>query len=770
MAAPPNKSSSSPIPGRANPNARSSEIGNPMRRSFAGNPFSKPSIVPNPKGLNPNTPVNSPSEYPRRNSVSRESVVTLRDNEDKENGKMVKLRSPMGSKGAKNFMSPTISAASKINASPRKKILEERNEPVSDSISFSEFKIASFSPPIADLSDHKQEDKAPAAPPVSEDSKAKSDSLPKKKVSFVEPELVNLEPTFKISPPPPPTPSSIPVIAPLDSDPLASPYDPKTNYLSPRPRFLHYKPNPRVELYLSKTKEGKRLEDGFSDTDTTEEEEEDETQSESLLKETEDDVSSGEEVRAEEKQGEEKEEEEEEELVVSEPSPIDAVISDEAVEAKRESKPWSVWRSKLTALLIILSIACVSISVANSPVTDHSAFNGAPAFLKQYDQFEVLEFAKASFDGITQRFRVWYANSVSSLSELISNLRGAHKVGPLNYFNLSALVEDDVPFDGYEMNVLVPTRENGQFHIGAAYVIMEDEALLVDAEYVEEVHQEDDEASSEVEEMPEACISPDPEEVSQEGNELPGDFEDNPIPISQTDEAAQPEVLEAGISQYEVDMSSGAETEAANEDLFISEAPEVDASSEGTQSSEVDVAVDGSTENSFTKVNMLGIALFVLALIACTGFVFVRKGNNNSTLNDSDVIKSERLVTKKLDSSPTLSKHGNTFEVQPYSWDCSGESCPSEMSSYHNTSSYNNNTKGLNSLNETWSYERKAKKNQRRESMASSMDSSIGSPSYGSFTTYENIPTKYGRGDEEVITPVRRAPADSEAMSRLRDD
>ncbi|XP_024027786.1 uncharacterized protein LOC112093484 [Morus notabilis] len=208
-------------------------------------------------------------------------------------------------------------------------------------------------------------------------------------------------------------------------------------------------------------------------------------------------------------------------------------------------------------------------------------------------------------------------------------------------------------------------------------------------------------------------------------------------------------------------MSSGAEMEAANEDLFIFEAPEVDALSEGTQSSEVDVAVDGSTENSFTKVNMLGIALFVLALIACTGFVFVRKGNNNSTLNDSDVIKSERLVTKKLDSSPTLSKHGNTFEVQPYSWDCSGESCPSEMSSYQNTSSYNNNTKGLNSLNEAWSYERKAKKNQRRESMASSMESSMGSPSYGSFTTYENIPTKYGRGDEEIITPVRRS-------SRLR--
>ena len=48
----------------------------------------------------------------------------------------MKVRSPAITKGSKNFMTPTISAASKINSSPRKKVLVERNEPVRTSISF----------------------------------------------------------------------------------------------------------------------------------------------------------------------------------------------------------------------------------------------------------------------------------------------------------------------------------------------------------------------------------------------------------------------------------------------------------------------------------------------------------------------------------------------------------------------------------------------------------------------------------------------------------
>ena len=62
MALPSNKASASTImSGRPNSSARNSETSNPIRRSFSGNPFTKPSVVTNPRGFNPNTPANSPS-------------------------------------------------------------------------------------------------------------------------------------------------------------------------------------------------------------------------------------------------------------------------------------------------------------------------------------------------------------------------------------------------------------------------------------------------------------------------------------------------------------------------------------------------------------------------------------------------------------------------------------------------------------------------------------------------------------------------------------
>ncbi|KAJ6951071.1 hypothetical protein NC651_004664 [Populus alba x Populus x berolinensis] len=104
MAASKKLDSRSPIPSRpTNPNSRNSEI----------YPFVKPSINSNQRGgggFNPNTPVNTPSDYPRRNSISRENIDcmlclftrTKKMLED-QNWKSVRIRSP--AKGAKNFMS-----------------------------------------------------------------------------------------------------------------------------------------------------------------------------------------------------------------------------------------------------------------------------------------------------------------------------------------------------------------------------------------------------------------------------------------------------------------------------------------------------------------------------------------------------------------------------------------------------------------------------------------------------------------------------------------
>ncbi|KAK9286777.1 hypothetical protein L1049_015182 [Liquidambar formosana] len=398
------------------------KVNNPIRRSFNGNPFTKPSIVSNPRSFNPMTPANSPSDFGRRNSIDK-GVVSSRDYEQKENEKdnilkTVRVRSPAVSKGTKNFMSPTISAASKITtASPRKKVLAERNEPIRAAVSFSDGKSPFSSLNLSDVteetdskseiglnqnkveatcemtsanSDHKEAGlgATPISSKASEsdavlNSKVPSTAHDSESVSTVtvEPECVNGHANFKISPSP--SCSSCPILAPLDLDPSLPPYDPKKNYLSPRPQFLHYKPNPRIELYLNKERGfdseegGKCLEDSFSDTENTEE-----TQSEGSHKESED-ASSVEVLE---------EEEEEEEPHDSEAN----LMTKETVEGKGASKPHFLTRSKSISLLLILVIACLSIPMTDSPVVGPSSVFKDQTFSKLYDPYE---FAKENLMG-----------------------------------------------------------------------------------------------------------------------------------------------------------------------------------------------------------------------------------------------------------------------------------------------------------------------------------------------------------------------------------
>lgn len=106
---------------------------------------------------------------------------------------------------AKNYMSPTISAASKAVA-PRKKILGERNE-VSEPSSFDANiqKISTFDNTYERLSQSE-----PKSPSVSQSEFYDEDR---------------------------------------DGDLSSKPYDPLTNYLSPRPQFLRYNPNRRREIF-----------------------------------------------------------------------------------------------------------------------------------------------------------------------------------------------------------------------------------------------------------------------------------------------------------------------------------------------------------------------------------------------------------------------------------------------------------------------------------------------------------------------------------------
>ncbi|KAF5448330.1 hypothetical protein F2P56_028875 [Juglans regia] len=810
MAVPSNKSSSSAmISSRENHNSRNSEISNPIRRSFGGNPFTKPSIVANQRVSNPNTQANSPSEFQLISSMGRETVASLRGCEDKENpkdqnAKVGIVRSPASSKGTKNFMSPTISAASKITASPRKKILGERNEPARTSLSFANeknpFRSVRFSDVVEDIDAEEdpglQENKTEAADEekaritassiqealrceevfdseVPLTSKIESKSLPD------EPDCVNIDPTFKISP----TSScswSCPTVAPLDVDPSMPPYDPKANYLSPRPQFLHYRPNPRIELYLNKESDGRRLEESFSDTEVTEETQSDDSQREN------EDVSSGDLSK----------EEEQEEVRVSEPSSFSTYMSKKIIEAKGGSKLPFFSRSKCIGLFLLLSLACLSISVTNSPVIEPSVLK-VSSYFKINDSYEIVELAKANFDGLARNFFLWYAKTISVVSKLMQDFRGVHISGPLHYCNLTTLAED-IRVDGYlmfdhsykgrgrksEHNVLGPMRETkvdseppeeeGQPEPEADENIVEASGQH-DKDYEGEVSQETEEVSeehgtTESEEVLLALEAEVTEPVNLEAKEtqevvlIAGNlcsqeqsnvnYKEQPVTVPTADEI-QPEVSEAGELQDESEIAF-TKIELAK-DGVDPESSELGASAENIRGSEVWESTVYVTKDGFLRANLLGIALLVLMLIAATAFIYMMKDGNPTRVTAVNV--EQPLLAKKLDFSPICSTEQIFLSSRnwPTEMDVDGESCPSEMSSFQTISSYSK--KGFEASSEAQSQERrKPGKNHKRDSIATSSGYSMGSPSYGSFTTYEKISSKHGLSeDEETITPVRRS-------------
>ncbi|KAJ6315246.1 hypothetical protein OIU78_018683 [Salix suchowensis] len=792
--------------------------------------------------FNPNTPVNTPSDYLRRNSISRENtVVALPDHEDKENGtgqnwKSVRVRSP--AKGAKNFMSPTISAASKINASPRKKILADGNEQTRTSISFSDAKSPlmedSHSKPnkvsnqkkevsfdstvtyLGDSEDSKSEEHAD----IMVDSSSKYDLDLSSENLTMEKHCVNLDPSFEISPR---VSSSFPnpALAPLDADPSVATYDPKTNYLSPRPQFLHYRPNPRIELYLNKERDGQPTEESECSSETEVSEAED-IHSDDSRKES--DASSSDEVKEEE----ELEElllasepisistsVEEEELLVSEPNPISTSV--EKAEEKRVSKSRLYTRIKFTALLSVLTVGFLYVSVFKSPITDPSVFNNF-TFLEPYVPPELSEYNRQTFDVLAQK----YANLTLLLEDGIvdgqfvfdqsilgSKVKYEEKVLESvkgTEVNINLADEDDQPRAADESievtgdkndwdfssapdseEFSVPESEEANLHAGSEMTgtgilgskVKNEEKVLVESIMGAEVKfdlagEEDqpraadenievtgdkndwdfntapDSEEFSVPESEEANLRPGSEvtetgksaqeEVIQESSETAANvvelqsnmvLEDQSVLIPQAAEI-QPEILNSMSSQGINDISSAAGIESPG-----SENNYAGAATENLRSSELVTTRSAQI--------MAGISLIVFSLLGTTAFVYM-KSQTPTTRNAASAVD-QMPAAKKLEDNPIPVAAEQTDIV-------GGESCPSEMSSF----SLSYSKKGTS---EAQSCERKPPRRniRRRDSMASPAYSvgSMGSPSYGSFTTYEKIHGLHGNEDEEVITPVRRS-------------
>lgn len=159
----------------------------------------------------------------------------------------------------KNFMAPTISASSKAvgPACQRKRVLGERNETAKSSHTLDQAEeIAGPAVRFLLVSTQVEETtdcscKSSLSSPQIKDTASLSELSQANRASPLVGSETATQPDL------------------LQSAPLP-PYDPKVNYLSPRPRFLHYKPKPRGDLFgneldfLGNNSDPRSLEDSSS--------------------------------------------------------------------------------------------------------------------------------------------------------------------------------------------------------------------------------------------------------------------------------------------------------------------------------------------------------------------------------------------------------------------------------------------------------------------------------------------------------------------------
>ncbi|GLJ30431.1 hypothetical protein SUGI_0602300 [Cryptomeria japonica] len=246
-------------PSAANrPNKANSNNG--LRKSFNVNVLPKATASRNGNQAPSFTPANSPADYPQRTSPFKDFNAPAWQSEEigLENvrqcpPKSASAKSP-APKGMKNFMSPTFSAASKA-ASSKKRILVERNESTGLSQIPAKEPSDFANPHIMNLPASRE--------PMMEDTYMKeNEEAPRDimEVGFVRsvtlPENQTKKDVRRVL-------YQVPVSS-TDNDSLSflsqfpdpgeertthlPPYDPKRNYLSPRPDFLRYRPNRGLDI------------------------------------------------------------------------------------------------------------------------------------------------------------------------------------------------------------------------------------------------------------------------------------------------------------------------------------------------------------------------------------------------------------------------------------------------------------------------------------------------------------------------------------------
>ncbi|EFH69176.1 hypothetical protein ARALYDRAFT_471862 [Arabidopsis lyrata subsp. lyrata] len=800
-------SSSSPsMPSRPNPKLRNSETGDLMRRSFRGNPF--------------------PADSSRRNSIGREcnNRVEFGDKENQHDKDQICNVVKVPTKGSKHFMSPTISAVSKINPSPRKKILSDKNE-VSRSFDKTHHQVqvkssVSFSDVISIIGEDKDHEQTY----IDEKKQLHEEESHDITVTDFDETIENKsndDSSFKISPLPPSVPYTFPVFESHEVDPSVAPYDPKKNYLSPRPQFLHYKPNPRIDHHFDECKQLEELfisESSSSDTDLSAEE-----------SQQEEEVSSQEGVVA-------GEEDAEKIVDVDGDERLEAAVSDddeeevvgESIEEEETHQISKLSRFKTSKLLgWILALGVAYLLVVSSTTFAEQNISDSP-FYQFHISPEIIMAARANFEQLGAKLRMWAESSLMYLDKLVSSLREEEGYVPFQFHNLTDVLEDkrlsDTVFqptsgeisvagfivDSLEMDIEEETvghqepekepENSGEISLEAVYEEGDNEGEEVNSEIVDEC---DEQAEIKIATDTEVNGSERySESLSEEGNggqetdvvEGQGEYEENDeknIQEAVSDAHQLDDVESVAIRGHHQEQTEVANVETVPEEEGVGE---IAGSSRSVSEEATDFEHDGNDleeeESGFAevvndagseeillsnqkKVIVLFSTLMVLLAAAAAGFLLSKKKTNPVMLQHEDGEPTTISATKVVEHVPVenLIKERlsslNFKEEEEVGDDRKREvsSFPSEMSfSFSKNKSLHSCSNNRNDLKEYQSGGEGKKSNDSCESMASSASEySIGSVSYGSFTTYEKIQTRSGQKEKEMITPVRRS-------SRIRNN
>lgn len=686
------------------------------------------------------------------------------------------------SKGTKNFMSPTVSAASKFNASPRKKILSERsNDPIrSSSTSISDLGSScvlvnvsqNSEEPYTKMTMEASHDSTVTDMETGPDTSSCSPKGSKKRVAFdsviqeiplmestnvgSEDDFVNVDEDFVSCK----SPSSS-LLTPLDADPLVPlpPYDPKTNYLSPRPQFLHYRQSPRIKHFVGEEgnlkfdplEYGSDL-DGLSDADVT-------TEETSQSEKDSDDASSNETTK--EESGTESKYDG---LKVSEEEAAETEEKVEIEEGVETEEPYS--RSFFTRPVFIILIFIALVTCSAIVGTHYAPAASYLAVKRSNFSVEVQQLSNS----IGENMRLWYANSLTYLSAMVLEFRGQeYEWDRLKFYNLTDL--DENPWLGNSDSFVSPIQiddfENLKIGNG-------EEEFIEYSETEEEVVAEDG-----ADEGDEFLKDDEPKELEED--KFMDEFLDTESGREQCEilYAEMEEVktdtevkLDIEFAPENHDAQQTAETEPDQPELSAfgdenhHDVPKVEAVNHLELPSSVaeDVAYDpkeeqGSTEledhnrDAFSIISesmetvdssqIIAPVGVLLTAVAC--LFYVKKRATSANVPSAKGIQTpEALTAKKFDISPVAANRMTEFDV------IGVNSCPSEMSSFQKNAAASRSQRvktGLGRKDEAQSSERKTSsgKSLRRESTASSFsDLSLGSsPSYGSFTTYGMIPSKH---------------------------